>query len=91
MFDTGAPPITIGREYSAKSLDLCVVNDPICAPGGGDPGAHGLYSANGMTEQAAGFAARHVAPGTPPPPAPTPTPTPNLVDTDPDAGVAQPR
>jgi cutinase len=87
MFDTGAPPITIGSEYSAKALDLCVPNDPICAPGGGDPGAHGLYSVNGMTEQAAGFAAQHVAPWSPPPPAPKPDPT----DADPDAGVTRPQ
>lgn len=87
MFDTGAPPITIGREYSAKALDLCVANDPICGPGGGDPSAHGLYAVNGMTEQAAGFAAQHIEPGSPPPPAPKPNP----VDANPDAGLALPR
>jgi cutinase len=83
MFDTGAPPITIGSAYAAKSLDLCVPNDPICAPGGGDPGAHGLYSVNGMTEQAAAFAAQHVAPGS--------TPPPNPADAAPDAGGVQPQ
>lgn len=61
MLDTGAPPITIGSEYGPKALDLCVANDPVCAPGGGDPGAHGQYAVNGMTEQAAGFATAQVA------------------------------
>jgi cutinase len=64
MLDTGAPPITIGREYSGKALDLCVPNDPVCAPGGGDPGAHGQYAVNGMTDQAAGFATQHVSSAT---------------------------
>jgi cutinase len=87
MVDTGAPPITIGSEYSTKALDLCVPNDAICAPGGGDPNAHGLYSVNGMTEQAAGFAAQHVAPGSPPPPAQKPGP----VYAAPGAGVTLPQ
>jgi cutinase len=61
MVDTGAPPITIGSEYGPKALDLCVPNDPVCAPGGGDPGAHGQYAVNGMTTQAAGFVTQQVS------------------------------
>jgi cutinase len=62
MLDPTAPPITIGHEYDAKALDLCADNDPVCsAGGGGDPGAHGTYSVNGMTDQAAGFATKHVS------------------------------
>jgi cutinase len=62
MLDPTAPPITIGHEYGKKALDLCVDNDPVCtAGGGGDPGAHGLYAVDGMTAQAAGFAAQHVS------------------------------
>ncbi len=61
MVNQGAPPIAIGQEYSAKALDLCVDNDPVCSQGGGDPGAHGAYAVNGMTEQAAGFATQQVA------------------------------
>jgi cutinase len=62
MLDNTAPPITIGREYGPKALDLCAENDPVCsAGGGGDPGAHGVYAVNGMTAQAAGFATRHVS------------------------------
>jgi cutinase len=60
MIDQTAPPITIGAEYGPKALDLCVDNDPVCSGNGGDPGAHGSYAVNGMTEQAAGFAAQHV-------------------------------
>ncbi|MCV7226562.1 cutinase family protein [Mycolicibacterium komossense] len=60
MLDQTAPPITIGAEYGPKALDLCVDNDPVCSGNGGDPGAHGSYAVNGMTDQAAGFAAQHV-------------------------------
>ena len=60
MLDRNAPPITIGREYNAKAVDLCVPADPVCDPAGGDPNAHGLYAINGMTAQAAGFAVQHV-------------------------------
>ena len=55
-----APPITIGRLYSAKTDDLCIHEDPICSPDGNDNGAHNLYAVNGMTDQAADFAARHL-------------------------------
>jgi cutinase len=61
MLDNGAPPITIGSAYTAKALDLCVANDPVCSPGGGDPGAHGQYAVNGMTQQAADFATKQVS------------------------------
>jgi cutinase len=54
------PPITIGHLYAAKTIDLCIPDDPICSPGGADNGAHNLYAVNGMTGQAADFAARHV-------------------------------
>jgi len=60
MIDRTAPPITIGHLYSPKALDLCIPDDPICATGGGDGAAHGLYAVNGMTDQAAGFAAQRV-------------------------------
>jgi cutinase len=60
MLDQTAPPITIGKQYAPKSLDLCAENDPVCSPGGGDPGVHGSYAVNGMTQQAADFAKAHV-------------------------------
>jgi cutinase len=55
---TGAPPITVGLLYAAKTTDLCIPEDPICSPGGSDNGAHTLYAVNGMAGQAADFAAR---------------------------------
>jgi len=58
---TGAPPITVGHLYSAKTTDLCIPDDPICSPGGNDNAAHTLYVENGMAAQAADFAARHLA------------------------------
>jgi cutinase len=59
--NTAAPPITVGSQYSGKTIDLCIPADPICAPGGGDNGAHNLYAVNGMTDQAATYAATHVS------------------------------
>ena len=50
------PPITIGPAYAAKTIDLCVPNDPVCS-GSGMPGAHHQYVEAGMVDQAANFAA----------------------------------
>lgn len=52
-----APPITIGHQYTAKTLELCNTGDPICFPGGTDRAAHSAYKNNGMGDQAADFAA----------------------------------
>jgi cutinase len=60
-FANTAPPITIGHLYSAKTIDLCIPEDPICSPNGNDNGAHTLYAENGMAGQAADFASRHLA------------------------------
>ena len=59
--NTAAPPITVGSLYSGKTLDLCIPADPICSPGGGDNGAHNLYPVNGMTDEAATYAAQRVS------------------------------
>jgi cutinase len=56
MIYTGAPPITVGKLYAGKTLDLCIPEDNVCSPGGTDNGAHNLYSENGMAAQAAGYA-----------------------------------
>jgi cutinase len=64
MVDANAPPINIGKAYTAKALDLCVADDPVCSGQGGDPGAHGQYAVNGMADQAATFATDHVSPKT---------------------------
>jgi cutinase len=59
--DTDAPPITVGHLYSAKTIDLCIHEDPVCSPDGSDNSAHVLYEVNGMAGQAADFAARHLS------------------------------
>jgi cutinase len=58
----GAPLIVVGPVYAPKTDDLCADGDTIC---NGDPGglpsfAHSSYPVNGMTAQAAGYAASHL-------------------------------
>lgn len=60
MIANTAPPITVGHLYSGKTADLCIPDDPVCSPGGGDNNAHNLYPANGLTDQAADFVAQKV-------------------------------
>ena len=55
-----APPIVIGARYAPKTIDLCVPGDPICTPGGNNNVGHGMYAADGMTAQAADFAAHRL-------------------------------
>jgi cutinase len=50
------PLPTIGPLYAAKTIDLCVPNDPICSAGW-DMRAHVAYVETGMVNQAASFAA----------------------------------
>lgn len=54
----GAPPITIGAPYAARTIQLCVPGDPVCSPGGLDRSAHGAYKDNGMATEAAEFVVR---------------------------------
>ena len=44
---------------------LCATGDPICYPGGLNRAAHSSYKDNGMTVQAADFAARQLGAGAP--------------------------
>ena len=55
----GAPPITIGPAYAAKTIQLCAQGDTICdgTPGGQPSFAHALYPVNGMVGEAATFVA----------------------------------
>jgi cutinase len=54
----GAPQIAIGLLYQPKTIQLCADGDTICAGGGTTPTfAHMAYPVNGMTNQAADFAA----------------------------------
>jgi cutinase len=52
----GEPLIEVGPLYAAKTIDLCVPNDPICSSGR-DISAHVQYVEAGMVDQAATFAA----------------------------------
>ncbi|KAA8960871.1 cutinase family protein [Mycobacterium sp.] len=58
----GAPPITIGPLYAPKTLQLCAPDDSVCDGATGQPPsfAHMSYLTNGMTGQAADFAASHL-------------------------------
>lgn len=56
MLAGGAALPTTGPLYVAKTLDLCIPDDPICSPGS-NVIAHMSYITSGMTEQAATFAA----------------------------------
>ncbi len=47
---------TISPAYRAKTIDMCVPQDPICSEGR-SMAAHGMYVQSGMTNQAAAFAA----------------------------------
>jgi cutinase len=60
LLDRSAPPITIGQNYVAKTLQLCATGDPICFPGGLDRSAHSSYKTNGMADQAADFVGRQL-------------------------------
>ena len=51
------PLPAIGPLYAAKTIELCVPNDPICFEGGWDMRAHNAYVPTGMVNQAAAFAA----------------------------------
>jgi cutinase len=47
----------ISPPYRAKTIDLCVPDDPVCSEGT-DWSAHQLYIQSGMTTQAAAFVAQ---------------------------------
>ncbi len=54
----GAPQIAIGPLYQPKTIELCADGDVICNGGGLTPNfAHTTYPVNGMTGQAADYAA----------------------------------
>ncbi len=55
-----APSLVIGPLYQPKTLELCAPGDGICGSGNGDPAAHISYPLNGMTAQAATYAASHL-------------------------------
>jgi hypothetical protein len=71
-----APDLTLGPQYVAQTIDLCIPGDTVCdgTIDGGPTPAHVMYAMNGMTTQAAQFAAERIPP--PPPPAPDLPPPP---------------
>ena len=54
------PLPSIGPLYAAKTIEMCVPNDPICFQGGWDMRAHGAYVQTGMVNDAAAFAASRI-------------------------------
>jgi cutinase len=54
------PEIVVGPNYAAKSIDLCVDNDLVCAPHGSSFSAHDTYVETGMVTQGATFAAQRL-------------------------------
>jgi cutinase len=63
LVDRNAPPITIGHLYTKKTIDLCAPSDPVCSTSGFSRAAHSSYGSNGMTDQAADFAANAIKTG----------------------------
>jgi cutinase len=51
------PTVTIGPQYAAKTIDLCVDNDLVCDPTGRSFSAHNDYFDAGMVDQGATFVA----------------------------------
>jgi cutinase len=54
------PPITIGSQYLAKTIDLCVDNDLVCDSSGRSFSAHNQYVEAGMVDQGATFVANQL-------------------------------
>ena len=57
---SAGPLPSIGPLYAAKTIEMCVPNDPICFQDGWDMRAHGAYVQTGMVNDAAAFAASHI-------------------------------
>jgi cutinase len=92
------PDITIGPEYVAKTIDLCVPNDLVCTSDGRSFDAHTQYVQSGMVDQAVAFVANQLraswatdAPAQPPESAAAPSPhTPPVTLPGPAASVVPP-
>ncbi|MBW0018130.1 MAG: cutinase family protein [Mycobacterium sp.] len=71
----GEPPVVIGPTYAAKTVKVCVPEDPVCSDGL-NFAAHDTYADDAsFVDQGAAFAAGRLGPATAPG-APGPTPTP---------------
>jgi cutinase-like protein len=70
----GQPPVVIGPTYAAKTIKVCVPEDPVCSEGM-NFAAHNTYADDAsMVDQGANFAADRVNAGPPPGPGAPPTP-----------------
>jgi hypothetical protein len=79
------PPVTVGPEYLAKTIDLCVDNDLVCDSHGSSFSAHNEYEEAGLVDQGATFVASQLqaswaadVPVPAPPPADVPNPSSHL-------------
>jgi hypothetical protein len=54
------PAVTIGTQYVAKTIDLCVDNDLVCDTTGRSFSAHNEYMDSGMVDQGAAFVANQL-------------------------------
>lgn len=54
------PPVTVGPQYVAKTIDLCVDNDLVCSAEGRSFSAHNQYVETGMVDQGATFVANQL-------------------------------
>jgi cutinase len=54
------PAITIGPQYVAKTIDLCVENDLVCTSDGRSFSVHNQYVETGMVDQGADFVVRQL-------------------------------
>jgi cutinase len=82
------PLVEVGPLYQAKTIDLCIPDDPICSSGT-DFNAHTEYADMGMVDQAAIFTAGHLA-AIPAPAAPPPVPAPAATPPAPAPAAAPP-
>jgi cutinase len=60
MHAINQPDIAIGPQYVAKTIDLCVDNDLVCATDGRSFDAHNMYTDSGMVAQGATFVANQL-------------------------------
>jgi cutinase-like protein len=54
------PPITVGQQYVAKTIDLCVDDDLVCDSDGRSFSAHNQYVETGMVDQGVTFVANQL-------------------------------
>ncbi len=79
MHAINKPPIAVGPQYVAKTIDLCVDDDLVCSSDGRSFSAHNQYVETGMVDQGAAFVASQLqaswaSDAAAPPPAAAPSP-----------------